>query len=240
MALEELPGAAYRLSARGEPTVDLLGPGSASLGVPGAGSVRIEQQTAYPFDGSVTLRIEPEHAARFVLRVRVPAWADGATLQVNDETESPAAHGQYAIVERTWRSGDRLTLRLPMRIRIERRDNRNVQESRAPDGHAVRHEVLCQRYAAIVRGPLVYASDLIDGFKTEETIRLPDGPADEWLELDPASRGAADGPTIHLKPGYRTPLAFTPYYRSGGREHGAWRLTWMPLAPERTPPLTQE
>jgi len=127
-----------------------------------------------------------------------------------------------------------------MRPRIVHRDNRNVQESRAPDGHAVRQEVLCQRYAAIVRGPLVYASDLIDGFKTEETVRLPDGPADEWLVSDPASRSAADGPTIHLRLGYRTPLAFTPYYRTGGREHGAWRLTWMPLAPERTPPLTHE
>jgi len=240
MALEELPGAAYRLSARGEPTVDLLGPGSATLGVAAAGSVRIDQRTAYPFDGDVTLFVEPERSARFALRVRVPSWAEGATLQINGEPSAVAAHGQYAVVERTWHAGDRLTLRLPMRVRIERRDNRNVQESRAPDGHAVRQEVLCQRYAAIVRGPLVYASDLIDGFKTEETIRLPDGPPDEWLELDPASAGAADGPTIHLKLGYRTPLGFTPYYRTGGREHGAWRLTWMSLAPERTPPLTQE
>lgn len=240
MALEELPGAAYRLSARGEPTVDLLGPGSVTMAVPGTGSVRIAQETAYPFDGTVALHIEPERAVRFALRVRVPSWADGATLQVNDEPASPVAHGQYAVVEREWHAGDRLMLRLPMQARVERRDNRNVQESRAPDGHAVRQEVLCQRYAAIVRGPLVYASDLIDGFKTEETIRLPDGPADEWLLSDPVSRSAADGPTIHLKLGYRAPLAFTPYYRTGGREHGAWRLTWMPLAPERTPPLTHE
>lgn len=243
MSLEELPGAACRLSGHGEPTVDLLGPGSATFKLPEAGRVRIEQQTAYPFDGTLTLYIEPEHVARFALRVRVPSWADGATLQFNDEAATPAAHGRYAIVDRRWRAGDRLTLQLPMRMRIERRDNRNVQESRAPDGHAVRQEVLCQRHAAITRGPLVYASDLIDGFKTEETIRLPDGPSGEWLELDPAgvgTSGAADGPTIHLKLGYRTPLAFTPYYRTGGREHGAWRLVWMPLAPERTPPLTQE
>jgi hypothetical protein len=29
----------------------------------------------------------------------------------------------------------------------------------------------------------------------------------------------------------RAPLVFEPYYRCGGREHGAWRLSWLSLAP---------
>jgi len=31
--------------------------------------------------------------------------------------------------------------------------------------------------------------------------------------------------------GYRSPLLFEPYFRAGGRVHGAWRLTWLSLAP---------
>jgi hypothetical protein len=35
-----------------------------------------------------------------------------------------------------------------------------------------------------------------------------------------------------LDPGYRAPLVFTPYFQAGGRVDGAWRLTWLSLAPE--------
>ena len=241
MALEELPDAAYRLSARGEITVDLLGPGRATFTLPEAGRVRIEQRTAYPFDGAVQLRMEPEHAARFTLRLRVPSWAEGAHVRVNDGDVRLSQPGRYAELDRTWCAGDRIELHLPMRPCLHRRSNRNVQDSRAPDGTPVRQEVLRQDYAAITRGPLVYATDLIDGFKTDETVRLPEGPADDWIEVeDHPSDPAGGGPTLHLKLGYRAPLVFNPYYRAGGREHGAWRLTWLSLAPERTPPFTEE
>ena len=29
----------------------------------------------------------------------------------------------------------------------------------------------------------------------------------------------------------RDDLVFSPWYRTGGREHGAWRLTWLSVAP---------
>ena len=110
---------------------------------------------------------------------------------------------------------------------------RNVQASRAPDGSPVHQQVLRHDYLAITRGPLVYASPLIDGFKTEETIRLPPGPPDEWLELLPlGSDGTTSvGPAIRVKLGYRSPLLLQPYFRAGGRTDGAWRLTWLLLAP---------
>ena len=110
-----------------------------------------------------------------------------------------------------------------------RRTHRNVQESRAPDGSLVAQEVLRFDYAAITRGPLVYATGLIDGFKTEETIRLPmDSTALLTLGEIPAGH---DGPVIRLILGYRTPIEFLPYHEAGGRRDGAWRLTWLQLAP---------
>ncbi len=84
-------------------------------------------------------------------------------------------------------------------------------------------------YAAITCGPLVYATGLIDGFKVEETLRLPEAPPEQWLTLLPAP---ADGvPQIALDPGYRAPLLFTPYFGTGGRRDGSWRLSWLSLAP---------
>jgi hypothetical protein len=118
-----------------------------------------------------------------------------------------------------------------MTVRLHRAVNRNVQESRAPDGEPVRQQVLRFDYLGLTRGPLVYATGLIDGFKIEETLRLPSGDPTDWLTVLPPAEGD-DAPRIELRPGYRAPLHFEPYYRAGGRVDGAWRLTWMQLAPE--------
>lgn len=230
MALEELPALVYSASARGI-DVNLYAPSTATLTLPSAGEVGIEQETGYPFDGAVRLRLTPARAGRFALRLRIPAWARGATVRINGEPAgSEIVPGEYAVVEREWRTGDTIALEFPMAPQLHRRTHRNVQESRAPDGSPVRQEVLRYDYFAITRGPLVYATGLIDGYKTEETLLLPSGPPEAWLRIDPSS-DSAEGATILLSPARRPPLAFVPYYRAGGRVDGAWRLTWMPLAP---------
>jgi uncharacterized protein len=164
------------------------------------------------------------------LQLRVPSWAEGATLAIGDGDAAAVVPGQYATIEREWQDGDEVVARFPMRPVLHRAMNRNVQESLAPDGSAVRQQVLRFDYAAVTCGPLVYATGLIDGFKIEETLRLPDAAQDTWLRLLPAQD---DGiPRIELDPGYRPPLVFTPYFGAGGRVDGSWRLTWMQLAPE--------
>ena len=236
MALEELPALIYSASARGI-DVNLYAPGAARFVLPRAGTVALEQETRYPFDGSVQLRLALEHDARFALRLRIPAWAQQATITVNGmRVDRGIVPGEFAVIEREWHTGDTIMLEFPMAPQLHRRTHANVQESRAPDGSPIRQEVLRYDYLAISRGPLVYATGLIDGYKTEETLLLPDGPAEQWLHLDPSSNGE-ESPTILLTPLRRPALAFVPYYRAGGRADGAWRLTWMPLAPEFKAPL---
>jgi hypothetical protein len=101
-----------------------------------------------------------------------------------------------------------------------------------PDGTTLEQEVLRFDYMAVTRGPLVYATSLIDSYKTEETLRLKQEPQETWLETVPAQDGA-DGVDVRLQPLGRAALTFSPYYRAGGRRDGAWRLTWMSLAPEQ-------
>jgi len=57
------------------------------------------------------------------------------------------------------------------------------RKSRAPDGLGRQPGSAALDYAAITRGPLVYATGLIDGFKQEETIRLPAEPAAALEEI---------------------------------------------------------
>lgn len=235
MAIEELPALAYTQSQAGDLMVNLLGPGEATFQHPQAGKVTLKQTTGYPFDGDVELRVSCEHPARFAVSVRIPQWAEDATVALNKDSERRQVDpGAYAVIEREWRSGDTLTLDLPMAPVAHRRVRQNTQESRAPDGSPVRQQVMHYEYLAVTRGPLVYASDLIDGFKTEETLRLSETAVDDWLHL--AADAGGEGPAIHLHSLGRAPLMLVPYYRAGGREHGAWRLTWFSLAPGLAPP----
>ncbi|MGH8026579.1 MAG: glycoside hydrolase family 127 protein [Pseudoxanthomonas sp.] len=235
MAIEELPGLAYSQSQAGDISVNLLGPGHAVFKHPQAGRVVLKQITAYPFDGKVELQVSCERPARFAISVRIPQWVEEATFAINESGQpTAAAAGSYAAIEREWRTGDMAALELPMPPVAHRRVQQNTQESRAPDGSPVRQQVMHYEYLAVTRGPLVYASALIDGFKTEETLRLADAPIDDWLHAAPGD--SREGGALHLHSLGRSPLTLVPYYRAGGRDHGAWRLTWFSLAPGQAPP----
>jgi DUF1680 family protein len=230
MALEELSQIAYATTADGV-QINMLGPSQATLQVRGVGMVRLEQRTEYPFDGEIAIRVAPERSATFKFHVRVPQWATGAALSVNGVScPLPDSGGAFVAIHREWRADDIIKLSLPMQPQAHFRTNSNTQESRAPDDSPVRQEVLHFDYVAITRGPLVYATGLIDGYKVEETLRVPAPTGGAWLETLPAS--GAEGPDVRVSPLGRAPLVFTPYYRAGGRRDRSWRLTWMPLAPE--------
>lgn len=232
MALEELPMAAYGLTGDHGVAINLYCAGEATLHIPAAGAVRIEQRTDYPFAEEVRIRITPQRTARFSVLVRAPSWADGASVHINAAAwDQPAAPGSFVAITREWRPGDEIRLRLPMRPALHWKTSCSVQESRAPNGEPIRQEVMHYDYAAITRGPLVYATGLIDGFKSAETLRLPRATADSHLELTETPPGVR-GPAIRLNLGYREPLTFLPWYEAGGRSDGAWRLTWMQIAPE--------
>ena len=175
MALEELPGLAYRVAPDGDVVIDLFGPGSATLSLADGDRVRIEQRTAYPFDGTIAITVAPARTgARLGLRVRIPAWADGASLRVGDEAiDVSGAGARYVRIVRAWSADDAIVLTLPMPVVVHERTHDNVQESRAPDGTAVRQRVVHERFVGLTRGPLVYATGLVDGYRVGETIRRP-------------------------------------------------------------------
>ncbi|MDB5959386.1 MAG: hypothetical protein JWP59_680 [Massilia sp.] len=220
MALEELAPAAYSVD-QGRIAVNLYGPGTAELD-----GMRITQLTNYPFDGDIRLVLALSTPTTRTLSLRIPAWAEGARVSINGVCQQAPAAGAYLDIEREWRDADMISLLLPMAPRLHRQVSQNTQESLAPDGSPVAQQVMRYDYVAVTRGPLVYATGLIDGFKREETLKLPAGDA---LEMAPAPEGGL-GPAIRMKLGYRPDLLFQPYFEAGGRVDGSWRLTWMQVA----------
>jgi len=230
MAIEELQGIAWAERDDG-PVVNLLGPGEATFARADAGRMHIVQDTRYPFDGAVRFELDVEREATFALRIRVPAWAQDAALKVNGVAFAGAlVPGDYACIARSWRSGDVVTLDLPMSPRVHRRSYSNIQVSRAPDGSPVRQQVLHYRWIALGRGPLAYATGLVDGYKTAEIVRLPDDDARIRIDtLPPQGDDPAPGLRLHFDD--RPAIDFAPYYGIGARADRIWRLTWLGLAP---------
>ncbi len=230
MAVEELPQVAYGIAADGGLRVNLYGPGEATLMHPEAGKVTLQQDTRYPFEGEIAITVLPERSAVFSIGLRIPGWAGDAYLDINGNAQpiDVGADG-FMQLQRAWKAGDVINVHLPMQPQLHRAANINVQESRAPDGSPVAQEVLRWEYVGLSYGPLVYATRLIDGYKTEESVRLPEGAPAQWLQV---GEDSGEGAPITMQLQCRAPLVFEPYYRCGSREHDAWRLSWLSLAPD--------
>ena len=98
---------------------------------------------AYPEADTTRLTFTTVKPERFTVRLRYPAWAqDGIFVTVNGvQEEITAKPGSYVAVDRTWKTGDVLELRLPMRLHIEPLPNH-------------------PEYVAVMHGPIVLAGDL--------------------------------------------------------------------------------
>ena len=143
-----------------------------SRGVP----VTVEVTTDYPFREAVTIAVSAERAVKFPLVLRVPAWADGATVRVADGPVHPMKAGSLHRLEREWSGIVRLDVRFPMRAKATTHYNEAV---------------------AIERGPLVYSLKIGEAWTQVNADKphreLPHGdfevkPTTPWnygLALDP-------------------------------------------------------
>lgn len=104
----------------------------------------IEQQTAFPEEEGATLVVSPEKGKKaFAMHVRIPEWADksSVSLSVNGESQKVEIKDGYAVVNRTWKKGDKLHVAMPM----------HLYTLGLPDGSS--------NYS-IMYGPIVLASSL--------------------------------------------------------------------------------
>ncbi len=91
----------------------------------GATQIVLTQKSGYPFDGHVQFEVKVSQPAEFALYLRIPIWADGASVSVNGKRESVQA-GTFARVQRLWKTGDRVDLELPMKTRLEAVDSQHA------------------------------------------------------------------------------------------------------------------
>ena len=95
--------------------------------------IRLTQKTGYPWDGSVVMTVEPKKEKTFLLKVRIPGWAQGVenpydlyrsevksavNLKVNGKSIAMKIFKGYAEIQRKWKKGDRVELTLPVQPRL--------------------------------------------------------------------------------------------------------------------------
>ncbi|HEC02739.1 MAG TPA: glycoside hydrolase family 127 protein, partial [Phycisphaerales bacterium] len=96
--------------------------------------ITLTQKTGYPWQNGIHIAVEPEKQHQFTLFVRIPGWArnepvpsdlyrflknrkEEPTLEVNGRPVRIDLQNGFAAIDRTWKAGDTVFLRLPMPIR---------------------------------------------------------------------------------------------------------------------------
>jgi DUF1680 family protein len=79
--------------------------------------VELTQKSDYPYDSHLQFEVKTSKRVEFAVNLRIPAWADGASVSVNGKREA-ASTGSFARVQRKFKTGDRIEVELPMSTRL--------------------------------------------------------------------------------------------------------------------------
>lgn len=94
-------------------------------------TVRLRVSGNYPQGGSIRISVRVSENTAFPLRLRIPAWAKGASAAVDGEILS-AATGEFLTLNREWHDGDEIFLTLPMSIKTTTCFHQAVSVTRGP------------------------------------------------------------------------------------------------------------
>ncbi len=203
-----------------------------------AGAVKLKQQTEYPFDGKVSIEVNPAvDGEEFTLWLRIPTWvgdrfipgnlysyaddnAGKAEAYINGDKVSVNVSDGYLPVCRQWHTGDKVELVLPMPVRYSVADER-VEADR--------------NRVCITRGPLVYCAEQPDneyGASTYivnnigeqgDVASFADGVLEgiDYITIASESVNLADETTISAT------LTLIPYYAWNNRGDGTTMNVWF-------------
>ncbi len=185
--------------------------------------VVLVQETNYPWEGSVRIKVAPAKPGTFTLKIRIPGWAKNEVLpgnlyhyrdslnaapeiRVNGVKQSYFLHKGYITLTQNWKSTNEIELTLPMQVRMVLAHER-VAEDRGK--------------ASLEYGPLVYAVESTDQTTPFTDIRLTPGEHFDVRKMNNLLQGVnvIDGK------GFRA----IPYYAWANR--GVSRMkVWIDLA----------
>lgn len=201
--------------------------------------IPVAVKTNYPWDGQVGIELSPKQKIKFGLRVRIPGWVNGeavpgglynfadasksdVVIMVNGKKTGYTMEKGYAVINREWSSGDKITIDLPMGIkRVYSRAEVKANVERV----------------ALQRGPMIYCVEGTDNAGKAVNIVLPKNSplttATQTVLSEPvvAIQGdatvltiSADGDDVKSE---KKKITAIPYYTWNNRGAGQM-LVWLP------------
>ena len=152
----------------------------------------LEIATGYPYDGKVALTLRRLGSAKpFAVALRIPAWAPETAVSVNGKPAPMLRENGYAVIRRRWKTGDVVTLDIPMDIRLEPTEGDDT-------------------VVAALRGPMVLAADLGPADQDWQG----DAPALVGSDLVAAFTPVSASDATYRTQGIGRPgdMAFSPFY----------------------------
>jgi DUF1680 family protein len=180
--------------------------------------VEMVQKTNYPWDGNVTITVNPKLARQFALKLRAPDRSvseiysstpevNGVTsVSVNGAAMTPKVEKGYVTIDREWKAGDKVELVMPMQ----------AQRVKAIDQVAADRGRVSLRY-----GALIYNVETVDNDGNIDRVLPPDAAlSTEW-------RPDLLGGVVVIKSTWSdgTPLVAIPNYARSNR--GGRSMVWI-------------
>ena len=224
--MSAMPGFIY--SQKGDDIyVNLFIGSETELSLSDQSRIRLTQKTGYPWDGSVVMTVEPEKEKTFLLKVRIPGWAQGVenpydlyrsevksavNLKVNGKSIAMKIFKGYAEIQRKWKKGDRVELTLPVQPRLV-----TANEAVAD----------LQNKVAIAAGPFVYCLEGCDNEGVADLRLDTRAPLSMTFEKELLNGvNVIKGQALD-KTGKKVSVSAIPYYALGNRQDKGY-VVWMP------------
>lgn len=171
-----------------------------------AKELSLTQETRYPESEKISFTVKARRPVNFSLRLRYPGWATGGvTVTVNGREQTiPNRPGSFIELKRTWKTGDRVELTIPMSLRLET----------MPDN---------PQRVAVLYGPTVLAGELgpeeqASGVNLAPAFITGDRQLDEWVK--PVAEVPLTFRTVNAgRPG---DVKFYPFYRMHNKRYGVY------------------
>ncbi len=185
--------------------VNYYGPGVMSATLPSGNAITLTQETDYPLDGTVTLKVKAKRGESFPINLRIPAWSRTTAVRVNGEPVANVQPGAYLTIDRKWKRNDVVTIAFDF----------TPQFWKGEEGY--------KGQISVYRGPLLYAYD------ARYTDLNPDQvPAIDWktVSMEPATW---DGPippwslmTLKTADGVALPVVDLSSSGQTGNQYRSW------------------
>ncbi|MFN8314267.1 MAG: glycoside hydrolase family 127 protein [Cyclobacteriaceae bacterium] len=201
--------------------------------------VPVAMESNYPWEGNVSVTVNPKSAVAFSMNVRIPGWARGEVapgelysfedkstanfvITVNGKPAAFTMNQGYATINRTWKKGDKVELVLPMEVR------------RIVSRPELKQDV---ERVALQRGPLVYCVEGADNNGKAWDLILPDGAAFKTAYQKDLLEGVTtiqfQAPTVQISGDGQTvttevkTITAIPYYAWCNRGQNPMQV-WLP------------